>query len=272
MSNHLLNRKDAPFDQKTWDHMDSTVIAAAKSQLSVRRIVELEGPYGLGLRAVPGADEEIPAKGAQGASLYAASAIPLAGIVARFFVSARDIASLEATGLPFDASAAASAGMSCAMQEESILLYGADALGTSGLLTAKGTSSMKLHSWKMVGTAADDIIAAVTRLDESGFHGPYALALAPALYNLLFRRYEQGQMTELEHLKSIVTDGLVKSPSLKAGGALLASGRQFTSIVVGQDITVGFVGPAAGGYDLTVSESVALRMRRPGAVCVLKGE
>jgi uncharacterized linocin/CFP29 family protein len=38
---------------------------------------------------------------------------------------------------------------------------------------------VRLSSWEQVGTAQNDVIAAVRALDEVGFHGPYAVALSP---------------------------------------------------------------------------------------------
>ena len=274
MSHHLLNRKDAPFADNVWALIDSTVIAAAKSQLSARRIIDVEGPYGLGAKSIAAADVETSEKTSVGdavASVSAPGFIPLAEIVAAFCVSARDVAYFETTAIPFDTAVLANAAIACARQEDALLLNGSAALGVQGLLNARGSVSHKLHSWKELGAAADDAIAAVTRLDDAGCHGPYALALAPALYNLLYRRYQQGPMTELEHVKSIVTDGIVKASAIADGGVLIASGREYASIALGQDMSVGFVGPVPGAYEFTVSESVALRLKVPQAVCVLKG-
>ena len=114
------------------------------------------------------------------------------------------------------------------------------------------------------------MIKAVTDLDKAGFHGPYSLGLAPELYNLLFRRYPQGNQMELEHLRQVITDGVVKAAALTAGGVLLCSHDVFATIVLGQDLTAGFVGPAGNEYDFIVSESAALKLTQPEAVCVLK--
>ena len=227
------------------------------------------------LKAIPEADEPTREKtqaGAAVATVIGAPTLPLAGILSGFTLASRDIASFESTGLAFDTKAPAEAGIACARQEDSLLLYGSSALGTDGLLSVKGSVSHKLRPWKQIGAAADDFIAAVTRLDDAGFHGPYALALAPALYNLLLRRYEQGQMTELEHARTIATAGIAKSAALKSGGVLIATGRQYLSIALGQDLMVGFVGPTPGGYEFTASESIALRVLESAAICVLKGE
>ena len=121
-----------------------------------------------------------------------------------------------------------------------------------------------------MGQAANDIIKAVTLLDESGFHGPYSLALAPSRYNQLYRLYPRGNMTELSHLQSIVTAGIFKASVLKEGGVMLASGLQYASIVIGQDMSVGFIGPSDGGLDFSISESLALHVRQPKSICVLQ--
>ena len=95
------------------------------------------------------------------------------------------------------------------------------------------------------------------------------MALAPSRYNLLFRRYPQGG-TELEHIGVAVTDGIFKAPGLDSGGVLLASGKQYASIIMGQDMSVGFIGPVGGDLEFSVSETLALMVRQPAAICVLK--
>jgi uncharacterized linocin/CFP29 family protein len=185
-------------------------------------------------------------------------------------LAARDIAAFEQQSLPLDLGAAVRAAIGCAHKEDSLLLYGSKALGLDGLLAAKGVQSAKLKPWEQVGIAAEDIIAAVTRLDASGFHGPYTLGLAPDRFNLLYRRYPQGDAAELEHVRTIVTEGVVKVPAIRSGGVLLASGRPYASIVLGQDLMAGFIGPADGGYEFAVSETLALRLLQPMAVCVLQ--
>jgi uncharacterized linocin/CFP29 family protein len=95
------------------------------------------------------------------------------------------------------------------------------------------------------------------------------MALSPSRYNLLFRRYPQGN-TELEHVQSIVTDGVFKAPFLENGGVLMASGRLYAAIVLGQDITIGFIGPVGENLEFSISESLALLIREPRAIVTLK--
>ena len=137
-------------------------------------------------------------------------------------------------------------------------------------MNAEGAGSLTLTKWDKVGAAADQIIGAVTKLDNAGFHGPYSLALAPAQYNLLLRRYPQGDGTELEHISSIVGDGVVKAPALKKGGVLIASGSQYASVAIGQDMAVGYNGPVGDLLEFQIYESLALVVRAPESILVLK--
>jgi len=271
MSEIFLHRDDTPFGSSVWEAIDEAVVGAARSQLSARRILEIEGPYGLGLKVVPESDlKSKPQSTDDGVELLASCAIPVAMLRKTFQLPARDIAAAETSGLPLHTMPAAEAAVAVARQEDALLFAGIPKAGVEGLLSAKGAQNLKLSSWDEVGSAADDLIKAMSLLDGAGYHGPYALALETALYNRLFRRYRQGNLTEIDQVRSFLGDSVVKAPGIATGGVLVAAGRQFASIVLGQDIMTGFIGPEGGNYEFSISESVALRLRRPDAVCVLK--
>jgi uncharacterized linocin/CFP29 family protein len=271
MTTELLNRGDAPFSDKVWAAIDAAVVGAAKSQLGARRVLPVQGPYGLGLKSLPVRDEPAAAELTPDSAVMVATAPPpVVSIASGFRLAARDIAAFEEQGMALDLGEAARAAISVAIQEDALLFNGMKDAGVDGLLTAKGVHSAKLKEWTQTGTAATDIIEAVTKLDTAGFHGPYALALSPDRYNLLLRRYPQGAGTELEHLRLIATEGIAKAAAIRSGGVLLASGVQYSSIVLGQDLMAGFVGPVGRDYELTVSESLALRLLVPASVVVLK--
>lgn len=272
MGNRYLHRDDAPFGDDVWGQIDDAAVRAAKSQLCGRRLLHTDGPYGPGLKSLPLGDREVEdASEQEGVSVRASCSLPVAGIQAEFTLPIRDVAAFEQDGMPLDLGAVAGAAVSCARQEDALIFNGSDALNATGLMNADDTQSVKLGAWEDVGEAADDLISAVTALDGAGYHGPYALALAPARYNRLFRRYRQGNATELEHVSRLVTDGIVKAPAIQAGGVLMASGRPYAGIVLGQDLSVGFTGAAGGGYEFVLAESLALWLKVPAAVCLLEG-
>jgi hypothetical protein len=56
----------------------------------------------------------------------------------------------------------------------------------------------------------------------------------------------------------------------RRGGVLLAASARCASIVPGQDTNVGYTGPAESRQELSISESLAVRIRQPGAICILE--
>jgi uncharacterized linocin/CFP29 family protein len=260
MENDYLGRKEAPISAEVWKLLDTTMIEAAKSQLAGRRLISIEGPFGFGLKVIPLSDCEI----AEG--ITSSPVIPVNLLTATFFLNKRDLAASGKDPV-LDLDPVASAAMACAAKEDGIIFSGIQE--TPGLLAAEGSSLLALTKWDKVGTAADQIIRAVTLIDDAGFHGPYCMGLAPAQYNLLLRRYPQGDGTELDHIRAILGGDVIKAPVLKKGGVLLASGRQYCSLVIGQDMSIGFNGPAGDALEFSVSESLALLIRAPEAICVL---
>lgn len=269
MTEKHLQREDAPFGSEIWEQIDGCVIEAARSQLCGRRLLAVEGPFGLGLKSISKRDEQIKTRSSADVNVMCSPSLPLLMIQKSFIIGARDIAAFEEYGVAADFSEAANAALACAAQENEFIFNGAKGL-FSGLLNADGIQTCKIKGWNEVGKAVEDVIQAVNILDKAGFHGPYAMGLSPELYNGLFHRYPQGNTTEIEHLKELISKGIFKLGGLPAGGILAAYGRQFGSIVLGQDLTTGFTGPSADGYEFSLTESFTLRLLVPQAFCVLK--
>lgn len=263
MALEFLQRADAPFGAATWARIDETVVAAARSQMTARRLLDVEGPYGLGLKVLTGTDLE------QAGGVGLSASIPVPTLRESFAIPIRDIANFEQTGIPFPLAPVAQAAVAAARREDELIFRGLPDLGIPGLLTVPGTSRTPLKAWAEPGAAFEDVLAAVNKLDAAGFPGPYALALAPVRYNQLFRVYAGSQQTEYQQLQMLVTGGIVKAPVLEDGGVLVAVGPQFISIVIGQDLATGFVGPAGDAYEFILMESLVLRPARPEAVCII---
>lgn len=268
MSEKFLHRNDAPISEKVWQQIDETVVAAAKTRLSARKLLPIQGPFGLGTKALPSNDQPIEENTAGDVKMSYSCWTPLTLIQSSFSLSVRDVAAFEQTGTPLDLCNAAKAAMDCAQQEDNLIFNGSQAIKLSGLLNTQSCQSMDLKSWDNIGAAAEDIMWAASMLDNEGCYGPYTLALSVNFYNMLFRRYQQGD-TEYKHISQFITDGIIKTPAIKTGGILLCCCGPCISICLGQDISTGFVGPADGKYEFIVSESVALKLTQPKAVCVL---
>ncbi len=267
MAHDYLNRTDSPISEKLWQQIDHTVVAAAKSRLSARKLISVQGPLGLGTKVVPSSDQLIEETVQGDVKLSYCCWTPLILIQSTFKLSVRDIAAFEQTGVPLDLQTVAQAAIDCAQQEDNIIFNGLPAIKLNGMMNTPNCQSMHLKSWDNPGSAAEDIMWAASMLDNEGFHGPYTLGLSIDLYNMLFRRYSQAD-TEYSHISQFITDGIIKVPTI-AGGILLNAHSCCICILIGQDLTAGFIGPVNGEYEFTVSETIALKLTLPKAVCVL---
>jgi uncharacterized linocin/CFP29 family protein len=261
MSHHYLTRDDAPFGDKIWDTLDKTLVRTARGILTGRRMVDVKGPYGLGTTALALGDREVES------GILAGNSIQLMYLYKTFSIPKRDLAQFEKTGTVPPYSGLVQAVTECAELEDQIIFNGKK--GAAGLVNSKGNQNYGLNPWNETGSAIEDLIGAVTKLDDAGFHGPYTLALSPVRYNLLFRIYERGNTSELEHMRTLVTDGVYKAPVLQKGGVLMASDPSIATIVIGQDMQVGFHGPEEADWEFSVSESIALAVHQPSGVVAL---
>lgn len=261
-----LNRSQAPFPEAIWTLIDATAVEAAKALLTGRRFLEVEGPFGLGLTALElGADDYCRDTDEDEAEAIVSRAIAVPMLRKSCRLSARRVAAHLDKGLPLNLSEVEDAAETVARREEAFIYTGQADFGLQGLLNVKGHKEVKGNDWSNLDAALNNVLAAITTLDNAGFHGPYALALPPERYNNLFRHYEQTDLLQIEHLKSLCTHGVYKAAVDKP----VVVDKHAGAVVLGQDLRVGYAGCDGIHYQLFVCESLVLRLDEPQAVCVV---
>jgi len=260
------NTLPAPFGSDILEKIEAAAVAAARELLTGRRILEVEGPYGLGLTTVEvGNDELCRQPGPDEASAVMSRAVSVPMIYRRFALSKRRIAAVEDMHQPLTLKVVTDAAQAVAQREEEFVYQGQLEFNLPGLLTSEGRNTLQGGDWGNVDQVLEDVIAAVDILDGKGYRGPYGLALAPTLYNNLFRRYAGTDLLQIEHLKRLCTRGIVKAAI--GGGVLVAP--DVGPIILGQDLQVSYLGPDAAHYNFTLSESLVLKIEAPDAICTI---
>ncbi len=261
-----LNRQTSGFSEALWSRIDATAVEAARDILTARRILDVDGPYGPGLTSVEVGDENVTQPGdASKAATVAGRAIAVPMLRQPFDLSIRRVEGHLGKELPLDLRPVEDAAEAVARREEELIYYGLEETGLEGLMTAEGRNRMECSDWDQVENAVNDVLQAVTRLDHSGFRGPYALALSPVRYNALFRRYEGSDMLQVDHLQRLCEGGVFKAP---IEGAVVVDPR-VGDIKVGQDLRVGYGSNDGIHFKLFASESLVLMLDAPTAVCTL---
>ena len=246
--------------------MEEAAVSAARDILSGRRIIDVDGPYGLGLTALEvGNDDLCRQPGPEEASAVLSHALSLPMIYRRFSLSRRRIAAFKEMGQPLNLKVVEDAAQAVAMREEDFIYHGQPDFHLYGLLNTTGRSTLQGGDWSSVDQVLENVIAAVNMLDSKGYRGPYGLALAPALYNNLFRRYPGSDLLQIEHLKRLCTRGIVKANI--DGGVLVA--KDVGSIVLGQDLQIAYLTPDAAHENFAVTESLVMKIEAPDAICTI---
>lgn len=261
-----LNRQAAPFDGDLWKLIDEAAVSAARDVLTGRRFLEVEGPYGVGLTSVEvGNDDYCRQPGPEEAGAVLGRAVSVPMLRKGFQLSIRRIAAYREMRQPLNLTPVQTVAEAVAAREEEFIYTGQKNFGLPGLLTAEGRNQHTGGDWTNIDQALEDVLAAVNALDAKGFRGPYALALSPPLYNGLFRRYPGTDMLQLQHLRRLCERGVYKAPI--ENGVLVDP--RVGRLLIGQDLMAGYIGQDGVHYQLYVSESLALMVEEPGAICTI---
>lgn len=261
-----LNREQAPFGDNVWQLIDEAAVKAARDRLSARRFLDVDGPYGPGLTAIEvGNDGYCRQPGPDEAGAVIGRAISMPMLRKSFKLSIRRLASYLDLGQPLNLTPVEDAAEAVVAREEETIYFGQADFGLEGLLTAKGRKHLDGGNWANLEEVLSDVIAAVTKLDDVGFRGPYALVLSPALFNGLFRHYPGTNLLQLEHLRRLFDRGIHKA-SIE-GGAVVDP--HVGPLLIGQDLSAGYVSQDGIHYELYLSESIVLRLDEPQAVCTI---
>lgn len=278
----ILMRDDAPFTAEEWARLDEIVVKVAQKLLVGRRVVEIFGPLGIGTQVVQVSQYHVT-----GACLHCGELIQCGDegcdcggdcdvvdvekrqileipfIHKDFVLRWRDIASSRQLGLPLDVGPAAAAAAAVAHKEDE-MIFGA-------MLGQKGATQVEAQGWDEPGSVFANMVEASQALSASGFFSPYAVVVSPAVYAMMHRPMQGGMgMLEIKQIKELASGGVFQTPALKGNQALMiAQGLQNMDLGLAQDLTIAYLGPDKMEHYLRVMESLVLRVKRPGSICII---
>jgi uncharacterized linocin/CFP29 family protein len=277
-----LQREQAPLGIDQWAAIDQAVVRTAQSMLVGRRFISLVGPFGPGVEALPSdtiggaAIGQIDLLGndeGQAIGIDRRRFLPLPLLYKDFWVHWRDIEASRQLSVPLGVGNAAAAAAATAQAEDRLVFDGEPELGLPGLRTVEGRQTLPMGDWDTGGRAFADVVEGVRMLTQAGFTGPYALAVSPRLYADLNRIFDASGVLELEQVEKLARRGVYPTAVLPEPTALLVdSGAQNMDLAVGLDLSVAYVESSNLNHLFRVLETLVLRIRRPGAICIFGGE
>ncbi|MCL5256318.1 MAG: bacteriocin family protein [Chloroflexi bacterium] len=277
----FLNRNEAPLTPEEWSQLDTIVALAASKRLVARRFINVVGPVGSGMQAIPNFMYEVlgPAhldmiETYDDTPISATGRVfqPMPVISKDFILHWRDIELSRRLGFPLELGAAGAAAYFVADMEDNLIFWGSDDLKEPGLLNASDIMTVDHSDWGQVGTIFGDAVNAMTQLVGHGFFGPYAMVVSPADFALMSRLYGNTGRLEVEQVRQVMTAGVFFTASVPDGTSIVVStGPQNLDLVIGQDMTVAYLTQENLDHPFRVMESLALRIHRPGAIVRIGG-
>lgn len=275
-----LGRDQSPLDVAQWQAFDNVVVQVARRGLVGRRFIPLFGPLGPGFQVAPndvflgrntGVVDMLGEEECDEVRASERRYVQLPIVHKDFMLHWRDLEEAEATGSPIDTGAVASAAAYCARSEDELIFNGNKNLGFSGLLGVEGRLTTAQSDWSAMGNAFSDVVTAVEQLTARGFSGPFALVVSTRMFVSLNRMFENSGLLEIDQVRKLIGAGVYVTPVLPEPSAVVvASGPENMDLVVGIDMTTAFIETTKMNHHFRVLETLALRIKRPEAICVIE--
>jgi uncharacterized linocin/CFP29 family protein len=260
-----LHRELAPISEAAWADIEEETKRTLKRYLAARRVVDVNGPGGVGLSAV-------------GTGHLKTITAPGDGIVAR----QRDVKALVELRVPFeldrqqiddvergakdsDWQPAKDAAQKIAYAEDRAIFDGYAAAGIGGI--RQGTSNPVMTLPADVRHYPDAIAQALTQLRLVGVNGPYSVLLGADAYTALSESSDHGYPV-LEHIKKLVKDEIIWAPALAGAFVLTTRGGDF-DLHIGQDMSIGYLSHTDSAVRLYLQETLTFLLLTTEAVVAL---
>jgi uncharacterized linocin/CFP29 family protein len=251
-----LHRELAPISDVAWAQIEEEAKRTLKRYLAGRRVVDVEGPAGVGLSAVgTGHLKTIDAQG-EGVLARQREVKPLVEIRVPFELDRRDIDEVERGANDADWQPAKDAAQKIAYAEDRAIFEGYAAAQIEGI--RQGTSNPIMTLPADVRQYPDAIAQALRQLRLVGVNGPYSVVLGADAYTALAETVDNGYPV-LEHVKKLVKDEIIWAPAINGAFVLTTRGGDF-ELHIGQDVSIGYLSHTDTAVRLYLQETLTFLM------------
>ena len=252
-----LHRALAPISTSAWTHIDEEARRTLKRRLAARRVVDVGGPHGFAFSAVgTGRTELLADPPVPGVEAARRRVQPLIEIRVPFTVSRSEIDAVGRGAKDADWSPVKQAAVKAAQAEDEAIFDGYATGGITGIVQASGHPVLFLSDDypRYPGIVAE----ALNLLRGAGVEGPYAIALGPRCYAGLTETAVAGYPV-LHHVRRLIDGPIVWAPVVPGAVVMSLRGGDF-ELVLGQDLSVGYLRHDDDKVDLYIQESFTFRV------------
>lgn len=262
--NHL-HRELAPITDAAWAEIEEEARRTYKRYIAGRRVVDVEGPKGYELAAVPTGHVK-RVSNVDGVERLQRQARLVVELRVPFTVSRDAVDSVDRGAEDADWQPVKDAVEQIALAEDRVIFNGAEDLGIEGVIPCSSNEPVALPN--DVTDFPDAVSKALTELRLAGVNGPYALLLDADLFTRVSEATQVGG-TVFKQVQRIVDGPVLWAPALT--GALLLSTRGGDyELTLGQDLSIGYLSHDADSIRLYHEETFTFRALTAEASVVIR--
>ncbi len=262
----ILRRSLAPISDTAWEEINSQAKRILTTNLSARKIVDVDGPKGWDFAAVSLGRLDIP-DGQKGAVKYGIRQVhPLIETRATFNLNIWELDNLTRGAEDIDLSSLEDAAREMAKFEENTIYYGLKSMNIDGLKSSSEHQRLKYpaNGEELLAVLTDGVNA----FNKHGIEGPYSLVVSPEQWQIL-EKHQRGYPLE-KQIKDLLGGSIVIGQNVKDAFLVSQRGGDF-KLTLGNDFSIGYESHSGKVVTLYLTESFTFQVIDPAAVVVYTG-
>jgi uncharacterized linocin/CFP29 family protein len=247
-----LHRELAPISDTAWASIEQEARRTFEQHVAARRVVDVQGPEGLGLASVgTGHLDEIDPP-ADGVIARLRTSQQVVELRVPFTLDRQDVDDVERGAQDSDWRPVKDAAKKIGFAEDRAIFEGYPAAGITGLRQSSSNPVLTLPA--EVRDYPNVISQAVSALRLAGVGGPYSLLLSAAAYTAVSETADYGYPVR-DHLARVVDGEIIWAPAIAGAFVLSTRGGDY-ELRLGQDLSIGYLSHDADQVELYFQESL----------------
>lgn len=263
--NDLL-RELAPISDAAWGTIEDEAKRTLHRMLAARKLVDFKGPLGWDASSVSlGRTQPVNTPVQNGVQSRVRRVQPMVELRVPFELDREELESIGRGADDPDVDAVREAARNLALAEDRAVFHGYPDAGITGIIQAASSATLTISDDYEAYPAL--VAEAVNKLRTAGVEGPYAIALGPRCHTGLTKTTKGGYPV-IEHVRRLLDGPIVWAPGVNGAVVLTTRGEDF-ELVVGQDVSIGYLSHTAQSVTLYLQESFTFRVLSPEAAIPL---
>lgn len=250
----MLHRELAPITNKVWGEIDNRAMEVIKSYLSARKVVKVNGPFGLDFNVITeGRLDNIVDEGDLCYGNY--KVLPLTEARIEFEMDRWELDNIERGARDIDYEPLEKAAEKIALFEENAIFNGLEKASIDGLKNAGKIKEITLG--KDLTSIMEGISLGIIKLRESYQKGPFNLVVNDKVYT---RILSVNSAYPLDERIEELTGGKIIFNHVIDGAYLIPHNHDDLELTIGQDFAIGYQSHTRETVRFFITESFTFRV------------